>query len=77
MGYGYSVKLVETNKAADDAHLGVQLGRQCIKHSIPVSKVAADLGATRQTVYNWFCGAAAPQNEFSQLIREYIDQLPN
>lgn len=77
MSYGYSIKLVEANKAADGTHLGVQLGRKCIKHGISVSKVASDLGATRQTVYNWFCGVSAPQGEFLKLIREYIVRLPS
>lgn len=76
MGYGYSIKLLEANREADGEHLGVQLGRKCIEHGVPVSKVAEALGATRQTVYNWFCGATAPQGEFVHLIREYIAQLP-
>lgn len=76
MSYGYSVKLIEANREADGEHLGVQLGRQCIKHDIPVSKVADDLGATRQSVYNWFCGVSAPQGEFVRLIQDYLVQLP-
>lgn len=76
MSYGYSLKLIESNKGADISSLGVQLGRKCIQHRIPVSKVANDLGVTRQSVYNWFCGATAPQGEFVGLIREYIANLP-
>lgn len=77
MSYGYSIKLVEANQKADVQHLGVRLGRKCIQHGIPVSKVASDLGATRQTVYNWFCGVTTPQGEFLRLIRDYIALLPN
>lgn len=77
MSYGYSVKLVEANGQADDTHLGVQLGRKCIAHNVSVSKVAGDLGATRQTVYNWFCGGSVPQGEFVGLIRDYIARLSN
>ena len=76
MSYGYSVKLLEANKEADGKHLGVQLGRKCISRKIPVSKVAEDLGVSRPTIYNWFCGATAPQGELVRLIREYIAQLP-
>lgn len=76
MSYGYSLKLIEANKGADIASLGVQLGRKCIAHKIPVSKVANDLGVTRQSVYNWFCGATTPQDELVGLIREYIANLP-
>lgn len=77
MSYGYSLKLIEANESADGTHLGVQLGRKCIKHGIPVSKVANDLGVTRQSVYNWFCGATAPQGEFIGLIRAYVAKLPS
>lgn len=75
MGYGYSVNLLEANKEADGKHLGVRLGRKCIAHRIPVSKVAKDLGVSRPTVYNWFCGATAPQGQYVDLIRAYIAQL--
>jgi lipoate-protein ligase B len=76
MSYGYSLKLIENNRDANIASLGVQLGRQCIEHGVPVSKVARDLGVTRQSVYNWFCGVTAPQDELVGLIREYIANLP-
>lgn len=76
MSYGYSLKLIEVNKGADTASLGVQLGRKCIAHGVPVSKVARDLGVTRQSVYNWFCGDTSPQGELVGLIREYIAKLP-
>lgn len=75
MAYGYSIKLLEANRDADGSHLGVQLGRLCIRRGIPVSEVAKALGVTRQTVYNWFCGAAAPQDGSALLISEYIEQL--
>lgn len=77
MSYGYSIKLVRANELADGYSLGVRLGKMCIKHDIPVSKVANDLGVSRQTVYNWFCGGSSPQGECIKLIRDYIDQLPD
>lgn len=75
MSYGYSVKLLEANKRADKKNLGVQLGKLCIKHSIPVSKVAGDLGVSRPTVYNWFCGVTTPQATLTYTIRKYIEQI--
>lgn len=75
MSYGYSIKVVEANQGADGENLGVQLGRVCIMHNVPVSKVAAALGITRQTTYNWFCGVTSPKDEFAPLIRNYISQL--
>ena len=75
MTYGYSLKTIEANSEADDGHLGVQLGRTCIKHGVSVSKVARDLGATRQSVYNWFCGTSVPQGSATALIASYMASL--
>ena len=53
MSYGYSLKLAELNRKADNRSIGVQLGRVCIKRNIPVTIVAAKLRVSRQTIYNW------------------------
>jgi transcriptional regulator with XRE-family HTH domain len=74
MSYGYSNRLIELNKKADGNSLGVQLGRLCIERDVPVSDVAVHLGVTRQTVYNWFCGANAPRAKLLQ-IKEIISSL--
>lgn len=73
MSYGYSNRLVELNNKADDRLLGVRLGRVCIAKDIPVSDVAIQLGVTRQTVYNWFCGVNAPRSNW--VIQELLDSL--
>ena len=74
MSYGYSNRLIELNKEADDRLLGVQLGRVCIIRDVPVSDVAVHLGVSRQTVYNWFCGTNAPRAKLEQ-IQEIISSL--
>ena len=53
---GYSLNLMLANKAADSKHLGVALGRICIKAGVSVSLVAWKFDVSRQTVYNWFTG---------------------
>ena len=75
MSYGYSLKLIESNKGADISSLGVQLGRKCIQHKVPVSKVARDLGVTRQSVYNWFCGASAPRPTIVSSIESFLASI--
>jgi transposase len=40
------------NKAADGKHIGVALGRQCIKAGVSVSSIAGKFNVSRQTVYN-------------------------
>jgi transcriptional regulator with XRE-family HTH domain len=72
---GYSVKLHKLNAQADDAGIGVRLGRVCLKKSIPVSEVAAALGVTRQTVYNWFCARTTPYPAAYARIESYIAHL--
>lgn len=72
-GYGYSIRLVEKIKKADESLIGVQFGLACIAHDIPVSEVAHKLGVTRPTVYSWFLGTASPRQENAELIRAFLD----
>lgn len=75
MSYGYSLRLIDQNKAADDRRLGVRLGRLCIAHDVPVAVVAARFGVTRQTVYNWFRGNGDPGSAIITLVESYISAL--
>jgi len=72
MSRGYSKKLVELVNRDSADHIGAALGRLCVEKSIPVIKVAATFGVSRQTVYNWFCGACAPQNLVVERIEAFI-----
>jgi transcriptional regulator with XRE-family HTH domain len=56
MAVGYTFGMARKVKAADGALLGVRLGRLCVKKDVSVSYVAAELGVSRQAVYNWFQG---------------------
>jgi DNA-binding transcriptional regulator YiaG len=75
MNYGYSTRLIESNKAANPKLLGVRLGRVCIKYRIPVAYVASTLGVSRQTVYNWFTGANTPQNAVVESVESLLTSL--
>ena len=72
MSYGYTTRIDSLNRKANKLSLGVRLGRVCIKHNVPASEVASQLGVTRQTVYNWFVGTHEPSTEVSPLIEELI-----
>lgn len=63
------------NRKAPSTSLGVKLGRLCIKHDISTSVVASRLGVSRQTVYNWFRGAATPNPALVPAIEQYIADL--
>jgi DNA-binding XRE family transcriptional regulator len=75
MSYGYSQSLVDANKKADAKSLGVALGRLCIKHNIPVSDVAKELGVSRMAVYNWFWGTYSPTRHLTHKVTAYINSL--
>ena len=75
MAYGYSLRLLQLNAAADPSNLGVRLGKICIDMSIPVVTVSKELGVSRQTVYYWFCGVYSPQNQTVNKIERYISLL--
>ena len=72
---GYSLNLMLVNKAADGRHIGVALGRICIKAGVSVSSIAERFNVSRQTVYNWFEGRVTPNNRMVEPIKEYITIL--
>jgi hypothetical protein len=71
---GYSFRLVKANQAADSKNLGVQLGRYCITNDIPVALIAAKLGVTRMTIYNWFTGVGVPHKDKARKIEKIINK---
>ena len=77
MSRGYSLRIRDLNAKADKRKLGVRLGRVCIKKDVPVLVIAKRMGVTRATVYNWFCGASAPQTSLTSRIEVYIAELEN
>ena len=71
---GYSYLLVKANKAADAKHIGVKLGRYCIANDIEVARVAAVLGVSRMTVYQWFTGKAMPHKDKAEKIEKLLSK---
>lgn len=65
MSYGYTARVIDLNKGADQNMLGVQLGALCIAKDIPVAEVSGKLGVSRQTAYNWFTGANSPRGAYA------------
>lgn len=72
---GYSLNLMLANKSADSKHIGVALGRICIKAGVSVSSIAEEFNVSRQTVYNWFEGRSIPNNRTVEPIKKYIATL--
>ena len=75
MSQGYTTYMVEVNRREDRRHLGVALGRVCIKARIPVTAVAEKFKVSRQSVYSWFKGESLPRPELTREIEKYISQV--
>jgi len=71
-GNGYSIRIIEKIKSADDSLLGVQFGLACIADDISVSEASRKLGVTRQTIYGWFLGTALPREIKATMIRAFL-----
>jgi hypothetical protein len=75
MSYGYSQRLVDANKEADDESWGVLLGRKCIELDIPVGIIASRFNVSRATIYNWFWGATTPSKSHAEQIERALPRL--
>ena len=72
LGYGYSSRIIKSNKAASARLIGVKLGRVCIKNETPVAEIADTFGVSRQTIYNWFAGTTEPSTTVASAIKDYL-----
>jgi hypothetical protein len=72
---GYSKRLIDENRAAKADHVGVRLGRLCIRRDTPVTEVAEYCKVSRMTVYNWFKGVTYPRLDIEPLVLKFIDKL--
>jgi len=67
----YSQKIIATINEAPPS-LGTDLGRWAVRRDISMQRISQIVGASRQTVYNWFTGAtdvtAAYQERVTQVI---------
>lgn len=69
---GYSLILVKANRDADPRHIGVRLGKWCIRMNIPVTEVAQKFGVSRMTVYSWFTGVSRPRKDKADQIEKLL-----
>lgn len=72
---GYSLELAKENRQANARHPGVKLGRLCIQHGIPISKVADICKVSRVTVYNWFRGVVVPSKSKMVQLEALLSKL--
>lgn len=72
---GYSTGFIRAVNEADVRHVGVQLGRVCIKKDIPITDVAEYLQVSRQSVYMWFLGNVTPRPAMQERMRALAKAL--
>jgi transcriptional regulator with XRE-family HTH domain len=70
---GYSARIIEANNAADDASLGVQLGRYCISRDISAIEIANQFGVSKVAVYKWFTNEWEPRQQHRERIVAILD----
>lgn len=75
MSQGYSTNLVAENRKGSLRHIGVALGRACIKQGVSVLDVSFHFRVSRQTVYNWFKGVSNPRPELQRDIEQFITKI--
>ena len=72
---GYSLILVKANRDADPRHIGVRLGKWCIRMNIPVTEVAEKFGVSRMTVYSWFKGESIVSSKHADKMQKLLDKM--
>jgi|DEB0MinimDraft_3_1074331.scaffolds.fasta_scaffold414531_1 hypothetical protein len=75
---GYSKRIAEVNANANPDSLGVQLGRYCIQHEIPIMEIARMFGVSRMSVYSWFTGKSEPRLlKYTVRIKQFLEERIN
>lgn len=72
MSKGYSIAMKEQAESMAPDSLGSRLALFCIGKGIPVATVAAELGVTRATIYNWFSGVWTPNEAHQEKIEAFM-----
>ncbi len=55
--------------------LGVELGRQCVRHRITAGEIADRFSVTRATVHNWVSGRTLPSGPTLVRVKDFVQQL--
>lgn len=75
MRSGYSHDLVVFLQTVDPSRPAARLGRVCVERDISVRTLAARLGVSRQTVYNWFWARYEPRVDQLQSVERLLQEI--
>lgn len=70
----YSQKIIEIINEAPDG-LGTDLGRWAVRRDVSIQRVSQLIGASRQTVYNWFTGTTDVTPAYQERVAQVIAVL--
>jgi len=67
----YSQKIIETINEAPTS-LGTDLGRWAVRRDVSMQRISLIVGASRQTIYNWFTGVTEVAPSFKEKVEKVI-----
>ena len=70
----YSQKIIETINEAPKG-LGTELGRWAVRRDVSMQRISLIVGASRQTIYNWFTGVTEVAPSFKEKVEKVIAVL--
>lgn len=68
----YSQKIIESINEAPSS-LGTELGKWAVRRDISMMRIATVVGASRQTVYNWFTGATEVTPAYQERVAKALE----
>lgn len=67
----YSQKTIEKINDAPRT-LGTELGQWAVRRDVSMQRIAAVVGASRQTIYNWFTGMTEVTPAYKERVEKVI-----
>jgi transposase len=67
----YSQKIIEKINDAPIS-LGTELGKWSVRRDVSMKRIAEIVGASRQTVYNWFTGVTEVAPSYKDRVEQVI-----
>lgn len=67
----YSQKIIEKINDAPRT-LGTELGKWAVRRDVSMQRISAVVGASRQTVYNWFTGMTEVTPSYKERVEKVI-----
>jgi predicted DNA-binding protein YlxM (UPF0122 family) len=70
----YSQKIIEKINEAPST-LGTELGKWAVRRDVSMKRIAAIVGASRQTVYNWFTGVTEVAPAYKERVEQVLEVI--